>query len=57
MELQPEGEGEELTPEQEAAAAAAAKADALEKGESPDDLEDNIDKKSNASLKQMADNE
>jgi hypothetical protein len=44
-------EDAELTPEQEAAVAAAAKADALEKGESPDDMEENVDKISSASLK------
>ena len=50
MDLNPEGE-EKLTPEQEAAAAAAAKADALEKGGSPDDMEENADKNSDASVK------
>ena len=50
--LSPEGEEQkDLTPEQEAAAAAAAKADALEKGDNPDDMEDNQDKDSDASIK------
>jgi len=52
MDLSPEGEEQKnLTPEQEAAAAAAAKADALEKGASPDDMEENVDKDSDASVK------
>lgn len=53
MDLSPDGEEEQkdLTPEQEAAAAAAAKADALEKGASPDDMEENVDKASDASVK------
>lgn len=51
MDLDEEGEEKELTPEQEAAAVAAAKADAIEKGDAEEDLEDNIDKMSGASLK------
>ena len=48
----------EMTPEQEAAAAAAAKADALEKGDAAQDLEDAAaDKMSGASLKMEEDNE
>lgn len=58
MDLSPDGEQKELTPEQEAAAVAAAKADAIEKGDAPEDLEDNIDKMSGASLKmEQEDNE
>lgn len=41
----------DMTPEQEAAAAAAAKADIIEKGGQADDMEENIDKMSGASLK------
>ena len=54
--LDEEGE-KDLTPEQEAAAAAAAKADALEKGDAPDDMEENIDKQSSASVKMDQNNE
>ena len=51
-------EAEPMTPEQEAAAAAASKADAIEKGDAAQDLEDaNIDKMSGASLKMEEDNE
>lgn len=58
MDLSPEGEADkDLTPEQEAAAAAAAKADALEKGASPDDMEENVDKQSSASIKMDQQNE
>jgi hypothetical protein len=53
-----EGEMGEMTPEQEAAAAAAAKADAIEKGDAAQDLEDAAaDKMSGASLKMEEDNE
>lgn len=60
MDLAPDGEEmekEDLTPEQEAAAAAAAKAEAIEKGDAMEDLEDNIDKMSGASLKMDENNE
>lgn len=55
LELNPEGE--EMTPEQEAAAAAAAKAEAIEKGGAQDLEDDNVDKKSGASLRMDEDNE
>lgn len=58
MDLEDEGEMGEMTPEQEAAAAAAAKADAIEKGDAAQDLEDAAaDKMSGASLKMDEDNE
>ena len=58
MDLDDEGEMGEMTPEQEAAAAAAAKADAIEKGDAAQDLEDAAaDKMSGASLKMEEDNE